>query len=1035
MPEGVKVGSAYVEVHANMKKAKEQVKDFDKETSDTETEIGVGANTLLAARQLAHVSRMRTALINVKTVGLDATESAIARLAGVRTLTDSFSSLAKTIGRLDKSAPKIATVGTAINLLSGAVLAGTSNILALGGSIASIAGAALALPGILGGIAVGAGVVGLAFIDVADVLGDLGPAFANLQDSISASFWNQAAEPIRNLVNTLLPQLQGRLNYTAAAMGEMFAIAADSITKHFGGATLGGMFDNLARAIQIAKGAIDPLIAAFATLATHGANYLPRLAQWFTDISVALNNFIQGAAADGTLQRWTEAGIASLQALGQVIGNIGRIFYGLYTAAEAAGGAGLQSLADGLGRIADVVNQPAFQGALTTIFSGAHAAMTNLFTALGPLGNMFAALAPTIARVLTVGGQIAGTLLAGIATALQNPVFATGLTAFFDGILVGVQAILPALPALAGAFGSFLGVVGEVVAILGPVFGTAIQALAPVFTSLISAIAPVAAVLAGVLMNALIALAPIITSIVTKIVAFATANPGLAATILAVAAGLAGLISGLITLAPTIVAIVTNVTSFVTAAGGLTSILTILKTAFTFLTGPIGIIIGLLTLAYTTSEPFRTAINSLVTTVMSLVTTLVGSLMPVFNALIPLFMTIINGAVVPLVNVFTGMLIPVVNSLMPIIQTVFQFIATTITNVMTVVQGVINVVTGLIKGDWDQVWTGIKQIFTGIWNQIKAIVTTAINLVKQVITAGLTIIRTVFSTIWNAIKNVVTSVWNGIRAGISAGINFVRSIITSGFNAVRSVVTSVWNSIKSAISSAWNSIRSFVSSGINSVKTFISNGFNAAKNTVTTAWNNISSAVSTGIGEVVDFVSGLPGKITGALGDLGGLLLDSGAALMQGLADGISGAVQGVIDTVSGVVGDIRDLFPFSPAKEGPFSGKGYTTYSGKALTQDFAKGILSQSKAVRNATESLMGMAQGEIAVGDVNIGRSNRKAQVNLDTPNSRGHDIITNNNTYHVTIDAKNVKDFNDVVDLFENLPQTARTGRTTTYRKTS
>jgi phage-related protein len=33
------------------------------------------------------------------------------------------------------------------------------------------------------------------------------------------------------------------------------------------------------------------------------------------------------------------------------------------------------------------------------------------------------------------------------------------------------------------------------------------------------------------------------------------------------------------------------------------------------------------------------------------------------------------------------------------------------------------------------------------------------------------------------------------------------------------------------------------------------------------------------------------------------------------------------------------------------------------------------------------------------------------------------------YYVTIDAKNVKDFNSVVDIMNSLPQTARTGRGT------
>ncbi|WP_190821225.1 hypothetical protein [Saccharopolyspora pogona] len=91
---------------------------------------------------------------------------------------------------------------------------------------------------------------------------------------------------------------------------------------------------------------------------------------------------------------------------------------------------------------------------------------------------------------------------------------------------------------------------------------------------------------------------------------------------------------------------------------------------------------------------------------------------------------------------------------------------------------------------------------------------------------------------------------------------------------------------------------------------------------------------------VVDFVRGLPGSILDALGNLGSLLVDSGRALLQGLWDGISGAIGWLQGKVSGALSSIRDLFPFSPAKEGPFSGRGYTTFSGRALITDFASAI-----------------------------------------------------------------------------------------------
>jgi phage-related protein len=102
--------------------------------------------------------------------------------------------------------------------------------------------------------------------------------------------------------------------------------------------------------------------------------------------------------------------------------------------------------------------------------------------------------------------------------------------------------------------------------------------------------------------------------------------------------------------------------------------------------------------------------------------------------------------------------------------------------------------------------------------------------------------------------------------------------------------------------------------------------------------------------DIVTFVQQLPQRIINALGDFGNLLYNSGRNLLQGLINGLWSMVQNVLNTVGDILGRIRAAFPFSPAKWGPFSGHGYTTYSGAAMMRDFAKGISSQSGLVDKA-------------------------------------------------------------------------------------
>ena len=107
---------------------------------------------------------------------------------------------------------------------------------------------------------------------------------------------------------------------------------------------------------------------------------------------------------------------------------------------------------------------------------------------------------------------------------------------------------------------------------------------------------------------------------------------------------------------------------------------------------------------------------------------------------------------------------------------------------------------------------------------------------------------------------------------------------------------------------------------------------------------------------MLDVVRGIKDKITGFFSGAGSWLVDSGRSILEGLKNGIMSAVGDVANTVSGAVGQIRGLFPFSPAKWGPFSGHGYTTYSGKALMGDFGESIADAAGGTASVAAKAMG-------------------------------------------------------------------------------
>lgn len=109
-------------------------------------------------------------------------------------------------------------------------------------------------------------------------------------------------------------------------------------------------------------------------------------------------------------------------------------------------------------------------------------------------------------------------------------------------------------------------------------------------------------------------------------------------------------------------------------------------------------------------------------------------------------------------------------------------------------------------------------------------------------------------------------------------------------------------------------------------------------------------------GRILGQVRNIPSQIIGLFSNAGSWLVNSGAALMNGFKQGILGALESVKGAVKGALQKIRDFFPFSPAKVGPFSGSGYTTVSGEHLMRDFGKAIGAQGGFVQGQVDSVLG-------------------------------------------------------------------------------
>lgn len=436
--------------------------------------------------------------------------------------------------------------------------------------------------------------------------------------------------------------------------------------------------------------------------------------------------------------------------------------------------------------------------------------------------------------------------------------------------------------------------------------------------------------------------------------------------------------------------------AFSSASGPVSGLFSAIKTgggAIATLIGPVGIAVGVIAalaagFAYmmTTSDGFRSSVMQAASALASGFQPVIESVGQVIQTLAPTFADVFGtmaelvtgkllpalggialavmqviATVAPLVGQIIAAVLPVVAQIIQVLMRVAQVITSVLIVALNIISSVVQAVWPVILAAFTVACSAISALISTVWPVIEAIITTVMQVINAVIGTVLAAINGDWNGVWTGIQSIIETVWTGIQSIVSAAIGAVSSIISSVLSTISGVWSGTWGAIKWAFSSIWNGIRAAATSGIDSVYTT---------------------------------VTGIKDKIVGFFSGAGSWLVESGKSILNGLKSGIESAIGSVTSSVEGAVETIRGLFPFSPAKWGPFSGHGYTTYSGKALMGDFGKSIVGAASSTAAMAERAMGTVHDALVAQPVDFSASSRgvsgiksaAARVAMDVSASR-------------------------------------------------
>ncbi|AXQ65216.1 tail length tape measure protein [Streptomyces phage Thestral] len=917
----------------------DQLKDWRDRNSPLkikiEPDVAASSSAATSAR-LGILTRPRTVSIipELNNAAVAKVAASLAALSGVRVLNNLFTKFSNILRNLDKNVPIIGSLATAVAGLAAWGISATSNLFALSASLAQIGATALTLPGILGGFAVGIGVTVAALKDFNKEVPEVKSALSEIQNAISANFWEQARKPIRELVDDLLPRFAKGFKSSATEIGKFFGSFATDLTAALDPGLVDKMFGYLNESITTATGGTKTFASIIAQLGEVGASYLPDLAGWFVNISKEFDTWLKKKGELG-LKAEIDQGITALKDLGGILVETGGILAGVSRAANEAGGSSLGMLRDTLAQIHTVVDSEGFQNGLVGVFEAAHRAMSNLANGAGPaVKNLFVELSELLTTVLPQAGSIIGVAMGAIADALAQPAVTEGVKAVFTGLYQAVQALAPMMAPLGQALGAIMQVVAAMLPVFAGLVTAAVVPLANAFAELAPQIIPIVELLGGALTSAFQVIGPLIQQLVPVVGEMLGAAFGLLAAILPPIAELFTMIMQAV--APLIEQLV----------GALAPILPVLGEAL--------------------AQIFA-ALQPVVEIALQILTAVIEPLLPMLSEVIQAVLPPLADAITRVVEAlqpFLQALLAVVDFIMPILVPIIQFLIEILAGALVAaINGV-----GLVL-------EGLKEFFVGVWDYIVGYFKMIWGIFEGIFTGNWDTFEEGFDQLWEGIKGIFKGAWDIIIGALEVFLN-VGILGTAGkaFKAIGQFFKSAWKSIATIFTDAFNAIRGYigvfftgagrlVTDGLASIGRFFSSAWSSIRTAASGALSKLVSTVGEWIGKAVTTLKELPGKAKSALGSLGSTLIEAGKSLIKGLIKGISSMFGAVKDKLGSLTSKLTDW-------KGPESlDRVLLVGAGQLVINGFIKGLESRYDAVRKSLAGLTDdVASTEFDVPGVN-------------------------------------------------------------------
>ena len=348
-----------------------------------------------------------------------------------------------------------------------------------------------------------------------------------------------------------------------------------------------------------------------------------------------------------------------------------------------------------------------------------------------------------------------------------------------------------------------------------------------------------------------------------------------------------------------------------------------------------------------------------------------------FAGTVRMGMTVVRAFGTTLLSSLRTALISIISAMQPVIASVWSFTAALLANPITwVVIGIVALIAAIVllynKCEWFRnlvnnlasVFVGVLgkglNVVKGIFTSLGSVIGTVMDAAKDSVAETLDNMKDAYEQHGGGIRGIAAAAVEGVKGIYTAGFTFldnltggklteiknkwserlapVKEITDTVMDAAKDTVTEKLNNIKNAYAQNGGGIRGIAAASVEAVKGYYTAGF--------TFVDNLTGGKLTAIKtKFTDGINGIKQRITDSIS----WFRTSGSKIMDTFTSGIKEAVNKPVEAVKAGLQKIRNMLPFSDAKEGPLN---QLTLSGTKVLTTLTTGIEKTENAPAEAVE-----------------------------------------------------------------------------------